>query len=101
VIAAFTPLAQRDVSAAVRWIKQDNRAAARALRNAVERAAERIGRHAGIGSVRSELLPAPYRFLSLSGFPYVIVYNTDRDPPLIVAVFHTARDLKRALRDVE
>lgn len=101
MIAAFTPRAQRDVSAAVRWIRQDNRAAARALRNAVERAAERIGRHTGIGSVRSELLPAPYRFLSLSGFPYMIVYNDDRNPPLIVAVLHTARDLKNALRDVE
>ena len=69
---------------AARWIKQDNRAAARALRDAVETAAERIGRHPAIGAVRTELLPAPYRFLSLTGFPYVIVYNGDREPPLIV-----------------
>ena len=98
--AAFTPRARRDLTAAVRWIRKDNRAAARALRNAVERAAERIGRHSAIGTVRSELLPAPYRFLPLTGFPYVIVDNSEREPPLIVALLHTARDLKQALRDI-
>ena len=44
-------------------------------------------------------MPEAYRFLSLPGFPYVIVYNAERDPPLIVAVLHTARDLGRALQD--
>jgi toxin ParE1/3/4 len=98
--AGLTPRARRDVTAAVRWIRKDNRTAARALRNAVGTAAERIGRHPAIGRVRNELLPEPYRFLSLTGFPYVLVYNCQRDPPLIVALLHTARDLKDALRDI-
>ena len=98
--AIFAPRARRELVAAARWIRQDNPTAARALRDAVAKAAERIGLHPAIGAVRGEFLPAPYRFLSLAGFSYVIVYNGDRNPPLIVAVLHTARDLKRALRDV-
>ena len=97
--ATFTPRARRDLTAATRWIRKDNRAAARGLRDAVAKAAERIGRHPAIGSRRSDLLPEAYRFLSLPGFPYVIVYNAERDPPLIVAVLHAARDLGRALQD--
>ena len=97
--ATFAPRARRDLTAATRWIRKDNRAAARGLREAVAKAAERIGRHPAIGTIRSELLPKPYRFLSLTGFPYVIVYNPERNPPLIVAVLHTARDLGRALKD--
>ena len=99
--AAFTPRARRDLSAAAEWIKTDNRAAARALRDAVINVAERIGRHTKIGRVRTDLLPEPYRFVSLTGFPYVVVYNCKRDPPLIVAVLHTSRDLKRVVKDIE
>ena len=97
--AIFAPRARRDLTAATRWIRKDNRAAARGLREAVGRAAERIGRYPSIGTVRRELLPEPYRFLSLTGYPYVIVYNPERDPPLIVAVLHTSRDLNQALKD--
>lgn len=99
--AAFTPRARRDLSTAADWIKRDNRAAARALRNAVVKAAERIARHPKIGRVRTHLLPEPYRFVSLTGFPYIVVYNCERDPPLIVAVLHTSRDLTRAVRDIQ
>jgi toxin ParE1/3/4 len=99
--AIFTPRARRDVSAAARWIKKDNRAAARALREAVAQAAERIGRHPRSGVVRVDLLPEPYRFVALTGFPYVIVYDCERNPPMIVAVLHTSRrDLKRVVRDL-
>ena len=98
--AIFTPRARQDLSVAARWIKKDNRAAARALREAVAEAAERIGRHPRSGIVRPDLLPEPYRFVSLTGFRYVIVYNSERRPPVIVAVLHTARDLRHALRDV-
>jgi toxin ParE1/3/4 len=99
--AILSPRVRRELAEATRWISRDNSAAARALRNAVASATRRIGQHPAIGSVRSDLLPEPYRFVSLTGFPYVIVYNCDRNPPLIVAVLHTARDLKRALRDFE
>ena len=42
----------------------------------------------------------PYRFLTLTGFPYVIVYNAERRPRLIVRIVHGARDLPSVLREL-
>ena len=99
--AVLSPQARRDVLEAIRWITRDNPLAARALRAAVAQASERIGVHPLIGSVRPELAPARYRFVVLTGFPYVIVYNGERDPPLIVRILHGARDLPEVLRDLQ
>jgi toxin ParE1/3/4 len=96
-IAVLSPRAQRDLAAAVRWIVKDNPVAARGPRDAVRGAAERIG-HPRIGSLRPDLAREPYRFVILTGFSYVIVYNADRSPPLIVRISHGARDLPEVLR---
>jgi toxin ParE1/3/4 len=96
--AVLSPRARRDLLGAMRWIAHDNPAAARAFRDAVAKAMHRIGRHVQIGAVRPDLAGEPYRFLTLSGFPYVIVYNKDRNPPLIVRILHGARDFPEALR---
>lgn len=98
--AVLSPQARRDLLDAVRWIARDNPAAARALRDGVARAAERIGEHIHAGSLRPDLADEPYRFVTLTGFPYVIVYNSERRPPLIVRILHGARDLPEVLRDV-
>jgi len=97
--AVLSPQARRDLLDAVRWIAKDNPAAARALRDAVAGAAARIGGHRLIGTLRPELADEPYRFLTLSGFPYVIVHDAERRPPLIVRILHGARDLPEVLRD--
>ncbi|HKS88005.1 MAG TPA: type II toxin-antitoxin system RelE/ParE family toxin [Stellaceae bacterium] len=99
--AVLSPRVRNELTAATRWISKNNRAAARGLRETVAAAAGRIDRHPAIGDIRNDFLPEPYRFVSLTGLPYVIVYNVERNPPLIVAVLHTARDLQRVLRDVE
>jgi toxin ParE1/3/4 len=96
--AVLSPAARRDLLAAVRWIAKDNPAAARALRDAIVKAAERIGEHIHLGSLRPELAGEPYRFVTLTGFPYVVVYNAARQPPLIVRILHGARDLPDVLR---
>jgi len=83
----------------VRWIQPDNPAAARALREAVATAAGRLGDHPDIGVGRPTLARAPYRFLPLTGLPYVLVYNAERRPPPIARVLHGARDLPEALGD--
>ena len=98
--AVFAPAARRDLVKAARWIAKDNPAAAHALRDSVARAAETIGRYAQLGKLRPELADAPYRFVALTGFPYIIVYNADRKPPLILRVLHGARDLPEVLRDL-
>ena len=98
--AAFAPRARRDLLAAIRWIAKDNPAAARALRDSVAHAASRIGAHPGVGVLRPDLADEPYRFVVLTGFPYLIVYNAARRPPLILRILHGARDLPELLREL-
>lgn len=87
--------------AAARWIARDNPAAADAFLSAIDRAAQLIGDHPGIGNVRLELARAEYRFLLLTGFPYIVAYAMRRGRPVISRVIHTARNLPRALRDLQ
>jgi toxin ParE1/3/4 len=99
--AAFAPRALRDLQSAMRWIAEDNPTAAQALLDTVLGAAERIGQYPKIGRVRGDLTTdSKYRFVTLTGFPYLVVYAEDRDPPLIVRVVHAARDLPRLLKDL-
>ncbi len=98
--AGLSPAARRDLLEAMRWIAHDNPSAARALRNSVVKAAGHIGTHVHFGVPRPDLADAPYRFVMLTGFPYVVVYNSDRRPPLIVRILHGARDLPEILRDL-
>lgn len=96
--ALLSPRARRDLLSAVSWIAKDNQVAAQGLRHAVVGAAERIGTHPQIGTLRLELADEPIRFLVLTGYPYVIVYDADQTPPLILRVLHGARDLPSVLR---
>jgi toxin ParE1/3/4 len=96
----FTPAAERDLQAAAMWIARDDPASAEALLRAALTAARRLRERPGFGRIREDLAPPRYRFWSLSGFRYLIVYDTEADPPHIVRVVHTARDLPRALRDI-
>lgn len=98
--AVLAPAARRDLLAAIRWIAKDNPTAARALRDTIARTARRIGAHNLVGTLRPELADPPYRFVSLTGFPYIIVYNSERQPPLIIRILHGARDLPAALGDL-
>lgn len=99
--ARLSPAALRDLRDAVRWIAADSPAAARALRDTVARAAIAIGNHPLIGRERPELAREPYRFVPLTGFPYVIAYHAGRTPPLIVRLLHGARDLPTLLTELE
>jgi toxin ParE1/3/4 len=98
--AVLSPRARRDLLAAVRWIARDNPTAAQALSRALAQIAARIAEYPQSGTLRPDLATEPYRFATLTGFPYVIVYNTDRKPPLILRVLHGARDLPELLRDL-
>jgi toxin ParE1/3/4 len=91
--ASFTAAAKEDVREAVRWIRRDNRGAARAFREAIRDAAARIGQHPNSGSNRPDIAAPPARVLVLTGFPYVLIYDCDVVPPRILRVLHGARDL--------
>jgi toxin ParE1/3/4 len=84
----------------VRWIRRDNPAAAQGLRQALDHAARDVARHPEVGRLRPEITAKGYRFLPLTGFPYVIVYDPSVTPPLIARVLHGARDLPEVLRDL-
>ncbi|WP_428541250.1 type II toxin-antitoxin system RelE/ParE family toxin [Rhodopila sp.] len=98
--ATLSPMANRDLEAATRWIAKDNPAAARALRSIVARTAITIGEHPNVGSQRPDIVPPPFRIIPLRGFPYIIVYHSDRRPPVIARLLHGARDLPEILRDL-
>jgi len=86
--------------AALKWITKDNPAAARALQRDVAKVAVTIGEHPDAGSHRPEIVHAPFRLISLVGFPCAIVYHADRRPPVIARILHGARDLPEIPRDL-
>jgi len=96
----LAPAARRDLLEAAGWIARDDAKAALALRDAVVEAAGRLGGNPEIGRVRLELAGPPVRFLMLSGFPYILVYDAESRPPLILRVVHGARDLPEVLADL-
>lgn len=75
-------------------------AAAERLRRIVGEAAQRIGQYPGLGRHEPALADARYRFWSVTGFPYLIVYRPDTTPPSIVRFVHTKRDLEPLLADL-
>jgi toxin ParE1/3/4 len=99
--ARLAPRARREMVAAARWIARDNPHAARVFRNAVADAAQRIGQYPLIGRARPELLREAFRFLTLSGFPYLLIYNSERSPAEIIAIIHGARNLPPLLRSLD
>jgi toxin ParE1/3/4 len=92
--------ARRDLLIASNWIARENPKAAQALRDAVLATAQRLGDYPELGVNRPEIATGPYRFLFLTGFPYIIVYNAARTPPLILRVLHGARDLPELPKDL-
>jgi len=98
--AVFAAAARADLREGVAWIARDNPAAARGLRDAAVRAAERIGANPFIGATRPRLGADRFRFLLLVGTSYVVVY-AETDPPRIPRVLHAARDLPRVLAGLD
>ena len=93
----FSLRAQRELRAAAEWIAADNPQAARGLVRAAMRAAALLRRRPQLGARRLNWAPERYRFWPLRGFPYLIVYDVDAQPPHVVRFVHTARDLPAVL----
>ena len=79
------------------WIAEDNPAAAEALLIAAMAATHRLQARPKRGRVKLELAPARYRFWSLRGFPYLLVYDAKAEPPVIFRFVHQSRDLPAVL----
>ncbi len=98
--ARLSKAARQDLLDATKWITKDNPAAARALRHGVAKVAITIGDYPYAGSLRPEIVLAPFRCMLVSGFPYVVVYDAERRPPVIARILHGARDLPELLRSL-
>ena len=96
----FTPRARRELRDAAAWIAEDNPSTAVVLLKTGLKAAILLQANPQLGRVRPELAPEPYRFWPLRGFPYVLVYNAETNPLVIVRVVHQSRDLPEALSEL-
>ncbi|WP_130472872.1 type II toxin-antitoxin system RelE/ParE family toxin [Candidatus Magnetaquicoccus inordinatus] len=95
--ARLSPQARRDALDAMRWIMADEPIAARAFRTAIHKATILLADYPLAGGERRELADPPVRFLSLTDFPYLLVYDSAVVPPLILRILHGARDLPELL----
>ena len=92
----FTEPAERGLDDIIDYIALDNPAAAEKVYRAIVAAAERLTRFPEIGRVGR--LPDT-RELTIASLPYLIVYQVAAETVTILAVFHSARDLGRALAE--
>jgi toxin ParE1/3/4 len=92
----FAEPAERDLNDIIDFIAFDNPSAAEKIYRSVVTAARRLIDFPEIGRIGR--LPDT-RELSLPSLPYLIVYHVGVDAVTVLAVFHTARDLVRALSE--
>ncbi len=94
MLLLFADPASRDLDEIIDYIAIDNPAAAERIFRAILVTAGRLEKFPNIG--RAGRIPGT-RELSISGLPYLLVYEVNSDAVIILAVFHTSRDLMRAL----
>jgi toxin ParE1/3/4 len=97
--AILSPKARQDILEAVDWISRDAPDAALGLLRVLEKALAKIGTHPLIGHHRLDLTGENYRFLILVGYPYVVIYEATRNPPIVARILHGARDIPTLLQD--
>lgn len=92
----FAEPAERDLDGIIDYIALDNPAAAEKVFRAVVATAERLADFPDMG--HAGRLPDTREF-AMTGLPYLIVYQVAADTVTVLAVFHGARDLARALAE--
>jgi len=88
--------AVRDLEEIVDYLVLDDPGAAERVYRGIVRVAERLPVFPALG--RPGRQPET-REMSVPGLPYLIVYEAGPEAVTVIAVFHTSRDLARALRD--
>lgn len=95
--ATLSATARRDVAEIVTWLEGDSRKATLAFRTLLVTLLHQLGDYPETGAARPELAAEPYRFRVMHGFPYVIVYNSRREPPVVMRVLHGSQNLPEIL----
>lgn len=88
--------AAHDLEAILDYIAQDNPVAAEGVYREIVQAAKNLPEFPALG--RPGRHPGT-REINISSLPYLIVYEVGDETVTILAVFHTARDLVRALHE--
>ena len=92
----FAESAARDLRDIVAYIALDNPQAAENVYRRLQECADRLRQFPELG--RPGRLPQT-RELSVATLPYLIVYEADAETVTVLAVFHTSRDLARAMAE--
>ena len=96
----FSPRARRELREAAEWIAEDSPAAAEALLRAAIQAADMIASRPGLARLRPDLATDRFRFWPLRGFPYILVFDVDRSPPVVARLAQQSRDVHAVLGDL-
>lgn len=88
--------AARDLEGILDYIALENPAAAEGVYRGIVEVARKLPQFPNLG--RSGRHPNT-RELSVSGLPYLLVYEVTIETVTILAIFHTSRDLAQALRN--
>ncbi len=92
----YASAARRDLDAIIDYISLEDRAAAERVFYAISDSVSRLGDYPNIGHVGR--VPDT-RELSVTGLPYIVVYEVSAEAVTVLAVFHGARDLARAMAE--
>jgi toxin ParE1/3/4 len=97
--ALFSPRAVRELRAAAAFIAEEWPEAAENLLLEAIAAAERVVAKPLRARIDLRFATARFKFWLLRGFPYLLVIDTKREPPVVTRFVHQARDLPIVLRD--
>ena len=92
----YASAARRDLDAIIDYISLEDRAAAERVFYAISDSVSRLGDYPNIGHVGR--VPNT-RELSVTGLPYIVVYEVSAEAVTVLAIFHGARDLARAMAE--
>ena len=92
----YASAGRRDLDAIIDYISLEDRAAAERVFHAISDSVDRLGDYPNMGHVGR--IPDT-RELSVTGLPYIVVYEVSAETVTVLAVFHGARDLARAMAE--
>ena len=96
MLVTYASAARRDLNAIIDYISLEDRAAAERGFYAISDSVSRLGDYPNMGHVGR--VPDT-RELSVTGLPYIVVYEVSAEAVTVLAVFHGARDLARAMAE--
>ena len=96
MLVTYASAARLDLNAIIDYISLEDRAAAERVFYAISDSVSRLGDYPNMGHVGR--VPDT-RELSVTGLPYIVVYEVSAEAVTVLAVFHGARDLARAMAE--